>query len=521
MASPEEIAPFLPETLPDDFGEWDSDASPAPEPAKPGEWEAWEASHTHGDPSKSSKQTADRAAFLASLTDRPRVWNSASSSAGSIKLQKELVDWDSEAPSSPSTVKSGEWEAWVAAQSFDTAPKLPAQSVNREATLAPGPAGAAGAAAADKPHVSGPVTFAPSLAEQQDLTSVPVDGSLTRASQGLETTQATNEIAVKPNPSTAAVVDGKRKSPEPAATEKRGKDSPLLQLFAAKTAEAEEDQKPAKKKQLIIAGVGAGSIALLAVLSITLLHHGSNPAAKPAVQPVAAATDPQADSSTPNQQSSDPQSSAPQSANPSSAPVTQNQPVATTEKQPAANGQPGSQVPGAKPAQAPTKTQAPTKMQAKDMDDQLSAPTRIPQGNAEQVAENAPPAGFGAAGADGLGGTNADASPFDGHGQPAVKVVPAKTIVISSGVAAGMLIEKTLPTYPAIAKSARVSGTVELHATIAKSGSIKDLHVVSGSPMLQQAAVDAVRTWRYKPYMLNNAPTEVETTIRVVFSPIK
>jgi protein TonB len=343
------------------------------------------------------------------------------------------------------------------------------------------------------------------------VTSEPVNGSPSRTSQKLEAIHATNKIAVKPSLSTAAVVDGKRKSPKSTATTKREVGAALQGLFSAKSIEVEEEQKPAKKKQRIIAGIGAGSIALLAILSITLFHHGSNPASKPAAQPVAAATDPQ-----PEAQTTNPQSSAPQSANPSSAPVTQNQPVATTEKQQPANGQPGSQVAGAKPAQAPTK------MQANNMNDQLTAPTRIPQGSAEQMAENAPPpAGFGAAGADGLGGTNADASPFDGHGQPAVKVVPAKTIVISSGVAAGMLVAKTLPVYPAIAKSARVSGTVELHATIAKSGSIKDLHIVSGPAMLQQAAFDAVRTWRYKPYMLNNAPTEVDTTIRVVFSPIK
>jgi periplasmic protein TonB len=512
MASPEEIAPFLPETLPDDFGEWDSEASPAPEPAKPGEWEAWEAAHTHGDPSKSGKQTADRAAFLASLTDRPRVWNSSSSSSV-VKQQKEVVDWDSEAPSSPSTVKSGEWEAWVVAHSFDTDPKPAVQSANREATLAPV---TTGAAVADKPRVSTAPASAPSFVEKQGVTSEPVNGLPTSAPHDLETIHATNQVAEKPRLSIAAVVDGKRQSSEPAATVKHENGSPLLQLFSAKTSEVDEEQKPAKKKQMIIAGVGGGSIALLAILSITLFHHGSNPAPKPAIQPVTAATDPQPETST-----SDPQSSDPQSANPSNAPVAQNQPAATTEKQQAASSKPGSQVAGAKPAQPAAKTQAPTETQAKNMNDQLAAPTRIPQSNAEQVAENAPPAGFGAAGADGLGGTNADASPFDGHGQPAVKVVPAKTIVISSGVAAGMLMVKTLPVYPAIAKSARVSGTVELHATISKNGSIKDLHVVSGSPMLQQAAVDAVRTWRYKPYMLNDAPTEVETTIRVVFSPIK
>ena len=81
-----------------------------------------------------------------------------------------------------------------------------------------------------------------------------------------------------------------------------------------------------------------------------------------------------------------------------------------------------------------------------------------------------------------------------------------------------MLIRQTQPIYPTIAKAAGVSGTVVLHATIAKNGAIKDLQVVSGSPMLQQAALDAVRTWRYKPYKLSNEPVEVETAINVVFS---
>jgi protein TonB len=56
-----------------------------------------------------------------------------------------------------------------------------------------------------------------------------------------------------------------------------------------------------------------------------------------------------------------------------------------------------------------------------------------------------------------------------------------------------------------------------LQATISKSGTIEGLRVVSGHPMLQQAAIDAVRTWRYRPYLLNQQPVEVETTISVVF----
>jgi protein TonB len=74
------------------------------------------------------------------------------------------------------------------------------------------------------------------------------------------------------------------------------------------------------------------------------------------------------------------------------------------------------------------------------------------------------------------------------------------------------------PQYPAIAKAARIQGTVVLQATIGKSGQIENLRVVSGPPMLQQAALEAVKTWRYKPYLLNGEPVDVETTVNVVFS---
>jgi protein TonB len=105
-----------------------------------------------------------------------------------------------------------------------------------------------------------------------------------------------------------------------------------------------------------------------------------------------------------------------------------------------------------------------------------------------------------------------------GSGTPQVKAAPPKKVNISAGVAIGMLIQKTTPIYPPIAKAARVSGTVILQAMISKSGTIEDLRVISGPAMLQQAALDAVKTWRYRPYLLNNEPVEVETTINVIFS---
>jgi protein TonB len=81
-----------------------------------------------------------------------------------------------------------------------------------------------------------------------------------------------------------------------------------------------------------------------------------------------------------------------------------------------------------------------------------------------------------------------------------------------------MLIRKTQPIYPSIARSARVQGTVVLQAKISPFGKVTNLQVVSGPPMLRQAAIDAVKTWQYRPYTLNNQPTEVDTSVNVVFS---
>jgi periplasmic protein TonB len=81
----------------------------------------------------------------------------------------------------------------------------------------------------------------------------------------------------------------------------------------------------------------------------------------------------------------------------------------------------------------------------------------------------------------------------------------------------GLLIHKVVPVYPSIGRAIRLEGAVVLQATISKSGTIENLHVVSGPQMLQQAALDAVKQWQYKPYKLNGEPVEVETTVNVEF----
>jgi len=102
------------------------------------------------------------------------------------------------------------------------------------------------------------------------------------------------------------------------------------------------------------------------------------------------------------------------------------------------------------------------------------------------------------------------------HAAPSI--APPRTVVISKGVSEGLLIHKITPVYPNLAKQARIQGQVLLQATIGKDGVIQNLQVISGHPMLVGAAIDAVKQWRYKPYLLNNEPVDVETQITVNFT---
>ena len=85
-------------------------------------------------------------------------------------------------------------------------------------------------------------------------------------------------------------------------------------------------------------------------------------------------------------------------------------------------------------------------------------------------------------------------------------------------VTAASLINRVQPNYPPLARQTRISGTVRLHAIISKDGTVQQLEVLSGHPLLVQAALDAVRQWRYRPTTLNGEPVEVDTTIDVIFS---
>lgn len=92
-----------------------------------------------------------------------------------------------------------------------------------------------------------------------------------------------------------------------------------------------------------------------------------------------------------------------------------------------------------------------------------------------------------------------------------------QTLNISQGVSRGLLIKKVQPIYPKNALFMRIEGAVELMATISKTGDISQVKVLSGDAQLSSAASDAVKQWKYKPYLLNGEPVEIQTQVTINF----
>jgi periplasmic protein TonB len=156
---------------------------------------------------------------------------------------------------------------------------------------------------------------------------------------------------------------------------------------------------------------------------------------------------------------------------------------------------------------------------------QLRTPTKIPEKVQMIKEEEAPPpvstmAGVvggvpGAAGGQmgGVIGGIINSTPV-----AVPKVATPQRVRVSQGVTQGLLLRKIQPAYPPLARQARIQGSVLLQAEISKDGSIQNLRLISGHPMLAPAAIEAVKQWKYKPYILNGEPVEVETQITVNFT---
>ena len=132
------------------------------------------------------------------------------------------------------------------------------------------------------------------------------------------------------------------------------------------------------------------------------------------------------------------------------------------------------------------------------------------------------PIGPGVGGGGG-GGTGTGIGPVvkdddDAPPPPKPTPEPRKNVTISGGVLNGKAISKPAPAYPAIAKAARASGAVTVQITVDESGRVVSASAVSGHPLLQQAAVSAVRNWRFSPTLLSGQPVKVTGVVTVNFN---
>lgn len=105
-----------------------------------------------------------------------------------------------------------------------------------------------------------------------------------------------------------------------------------------------------------------------------------------------------------------------------------------------------------------------------------------------------------------------------GPGQRGTAAAPLQGVRVGANAIAANLISQVEPVYPELARQARVQGSVVLEAEISRDGTVGNLNVLSGHPLLTQAALDAVKQWRYKPTLLNNEPVQVVTTLTVNFA---
>ena len=176
------------------------------------------------------------------------------------------------------------------------------------------------------------------------------------------------------------------------------------------------------------------------------------------------------------------------------------------------------------PAAAPVRVVK--QVQTDIINGQLRTPTKIPQKVQMIKEDEAPPPVMASAGVFGgvpggvpggqMGGVIGGIISSTPVAVP--KVATPQRVRVSQGVSQGLLVKRVQPAYPPLARQARIQGTVVLHAVISKDGSIENLQLVSGHPMLAPAAIDAVKQWKYKPYLLNGEPVEVETEVLVNFT---
>jgi protein TonB len=203
---------------------------------------------------------------------------------------------------------------------------------------------------------------------------------------------------------------------------------------------------------------------------------------------------------------------------PTSAP--QDAPTTTEESAAPAESTPSSQ--SAAPA-TPATTASPEaaempRVPQQMMKAQLNAPRRIPKDLVNtSTKEAAPAANFGSVSIEGMNsGTNANRI-FTSTGSKS-KVVTLGQVSLSGNEAMKLVVKKTPPVYPNIAKTERVSGTVTLQGVVSKTGTLQDLRILGGPQLLRTPVLDAVKHWKFHSYQINNQPVDAKILLSFNFS---
>jgi protein TonB len=253
----------------------------------------------------------------------------------------------------------------------------------------------------------------------------------------------------------------------------------------------------------IIFGIAAAAIVAVGLYFGWSHFHGS--ADQPS-SPQAPVSTP-APSPQPVKSSARPAATKPSAAAPSGAPISEPTPSKELSRQSADEEDGGSAPQPTKSVSAPAKT---------DVEETVEpAPLMVKGGKAPvkhtKVAADAPAPSL-------IGMDSGEAAPPPNFAATEATFKPTlQTLNVSQGVSQGLLIKKVPPSYPPSALRMRIEGNVELVATIAKTGEIAHVKVLSGDSQLTKAATDAVKQWKYKPYLLNGEPVEIQTQITVKF----
>lgn len=319
--------------------------------------------------------------------------------------------------------------------------------------------------------------------------------------------------AIKPEKSVEPAPPAQAASPAPA----RSESAPPTFTFGG--ANVDEPSSGSGKK-IVIGLVAAIVIAAGAYAGWTYFPKHSSPAVAKTTLPPAIAPKPQ-----PSTQSPSPVTTQPVPA----APVSTSETKADENTTSAADDAGGDEFfPGKaekpshpdktspKPSPATSKD-APAANNAPAPAAETVAPLVVKGGSAPHVQSPQPTSDSPAPSLIGIGASasTGDLSNIVGDQKTAKPVL--QTMKISQGVAQGLIVKRVAPLYPTGALTMRIEGAVELDATISKEGTIKDIKVLKGDPQLSRAAVQAVKQWKYKPYLLNGEPVEIQTQITVDF----